>query len=240
MYHIKPQNWVKHMDFIILDIICLHFAYLLAHFSRHGFINPYADREYITLMFMYTLVDIIVLILNNTLKGVLRRGFYKELVSTCKHICLVELIITLYLFSIQQGDVFSRIVVYLIAIYYFAITYCIRLLWKRVILKRNKLLQGPAIYFISTQDRAEEIIHYFLDNDTDRHVPTGICILDQDYTGMSFCGLPVTASKDNVLTYLCDKWVDEVYISIPMSQPYPMELIDSLAEMGIVVHVEME
>ena len=95
MYHKKPQNWAKHMDFIILDVVCLHLAYILAYLSRNGFTNPYGDRNYIGLMFIYTLVDITVLLLNNNLTGVLRRGFYKELVKTFKHICFVELIVTL-------------------------------------------------------------------------------------------------------------------------------------------------
>lgn len=240
MYHKKPQNWVKHMDFIILDIICLHIAYVLAYFTRRGFVNPYSEREYISLMFMYTLVDIVVLILNNTLKNVLKRGFYKELAKTVKHICLVELIITLYLFSVQQGDMFSRIVVYLIAIYYFVITYFVRLLWKHILLKRNERVRGAVIYFITTRQRVENMISYFLDHNSDFYYPMGICIMDEDCTGMSFSGLSVTATKDDVLSYLCDKWVDAVYISVPMGHPYPMELIDSLAEMGIVVHVEME
>ena len=240
MYHKKPQDWVKHMDFIILDIICLHVAFVLAYFSRHGFENPYANREYITLMFMYTLIDITILLLNNTLKGVLKRGFYKELVSTFKHICFVELIITLYLFSIQQGEVFSRIVIYLLAIYYFVITYCVRLLWKKAIRRRKEWLQGPAIFYITTRNRVEGMISYFLENDADGHIPVGICILDEDCIGMTFSGVPVTASRVSVLNYLCDKWVDVVYISVPMDHPYPMKLIDSLAEMGIVVHVEME
>ena len=240
MYHKKPQNWAKHMDFIILDVVCLHLAYILAYLSRNGFTNPYGDRNYIGLMFIYTLVDITVLLLNNTLTGVLRRGFYKELVKTFKHICFVELIVTLYLFSVQQGDVFSRIVIYLLAIYYFAITYLVRLFWKRVLLSGNEHLQGPAIYFISTLDRAKSTIEYFISNDIDRHVVTGICILDRDCTGQTICGLPVTATEETVLKYLCDKWVDEVYISIPIGHPYPITLIDSLAEMGIVVHIEME
>ena len=162
MYHKKPQNWAKHMDFIILDVVCLHLAYILAYLSRNGLTSPYGDRNYIGLMFIYTLIDITVLLLNNTLAGVLRRGFYKELVKTFKHICLVELIVTLYLFSVQEGVVFSRIVIYLLAIYYFAITYIVRLLWKRVLLSRNELLQGPAIYFISTLDRAKSTIEYFI------------------------------------------------------------------------------
>ena len=240
MYHKKPQNWLKYMDFIVLDILCLHVAYLLAYVSRNGFTNPYGQREYITLMFIYTLVDFSVLILNDTLQNVFNRGFYKELVSTFKHICLVELIIALYVFSIQQGDIFSRIVVYLIAIYYFVITYFVRLIWKRTRVAKRDIQHARAIYFISIKDRVDSVVSNFLNNNTDRYIPTGICVLDADCIGMSFSDVPVTSAKDSVLTYLCDKWVDEVYISIPVSYPYPVELIDSLVEMGIVVHIEMD
>ena len=107
-------------------------------------------------------------------------------------------------------------------------------------LSGNEHLQGPAIYFISTLDRAKSTIEYFISNDIDRHVVTGICILDRDCTGQTICGLPVTATEETVLKYLCDKWVDEVYISIPIGHPYPITLIDSLAEMGIVVHILVE
>lgn len=240
MYHKKPQNWAKHMDFIILDVVCLHIAFILAHLSRHGFANPYGNKNYVGLMFVYTLVDITVLILNSTLKSVLKRGFYKELVQTFKHTCLVELIISLYLFSIQQGDIYSRIVIYLLAIYYFAITYAVRLIWKYILLRKNDRLHGPAMYFITTKDLANDLIPDFTDHDTDRHVITGVCILDRNAVGDSVSGIPVTATEGSVLKYLCDKWVDEVYISLPVGYPYPVSLIDSLAEMGIVVHVEME
>ena len=42
-----------------------------------------------------------------------------------------------------------------------------------------------------------------------------------------------------MLEYLCDKWVDEVYISLPENNPDASKLTAEIAEMGIVVHEEL-
>lgn len=44
MYKKSPQGWLKHWDFILLDIICLQLAFVVAYFARQGFDNPYSDR----------------------------------------------------------------------------------------------------------------------------------------------------------------------------------------------------
>jgi len=31
MYRIETEGWLKHYDFIILDILCLHIAFVLAY-----------------------------------------------------------------------------------------------------------------------------------------------------------------------------------------------------------------
>lgn len=50
----------------------------------------------------------------------------------------------------------------------------------------------------------------------------------------------MTSTADSVRSFLCREWVDEVVISIPKEHAYPTELLDSLTQMGIVVHLEME
>ena len=58
MYARKTQSWLKHIDFILLDILCLHVAFVLAYMTRHGFANPYGKFEYLSLAAIYTLVSI--------------------------------------------------------------------------------------------------------------------------------------------------------------------------------------
>ena len=238
MYHQKPQGWFKHIDFILWDVLCLHLAFVLAYITRHGWENPYGNRIYFNIIFVYSAVDLIVLIVNHTLKNVLKRGFGKEFVQTLKHTCLVELIIFLYLFSTQDGLAYSRITLYLLAGYYFILTLTVRILWKKLLVHKFGVGRR-ALYVIATQDRAEDTVAR-LRKDGHGYSLLGLCILDRDAKGETVSGVAVTANPGEVLEYLCDKWVDEVYIATDPSQSAPRKLIESLAEMGIVLHVELE
>lgn len=240
MYYRKAQGWMKHADFILLDVICLHIAFVLAYISRHGSSNPYADPFYANAAIVYTLVDVLVLIVNRTMKNVLRRGFYKEFAQTVKHIFLVSLLMTMFLFSAQEGEEFSRITFFLQAIYYTVISYGVRLLWKRFLRSRKGGLMATAIYLISTAERAEGVVRRFQTDSASDYLIQGICLLDRDAVGETLLGVPITAARETVVHYLCDKWVDEVYISVPAGKPCPPELISSLSEMGMVIHIEME
>lgn len=240
MYSKKTQGWLKHIDFILLDVLSLHMAFVIAYMTRHGFSSPYKSSAYLNLAIIYTLVDILVLITNKTMKNVLKRGYYKELAKTVKHVFLVVVLVSLYMFSVQSGAEYSRITFYLLAAYYVVIAYVVRLVWKQILLRRKKESIGAAMYFITTTDRAERIIARFRENNINNTLIQGMCILDWDCIGQTIAGVPVTASQDSVLKYLCDKWVDEVFISLPMNYPHPSQLVSSIADMGIVVHVEME
>ena len=129
MYHKKTQGWMKHLDFILLDAVCLHIAFVLAYMTRHGLQMPYRDRLYLNMAIVYTMVDFLILIANSTMKNVLKRGFYKEMVQTVKHVGLVVLTVSVYLFSVQGGGAYSRITFYLMAAYYILIAYTVRVLW---------------------------------------------------------------------------------------------------------------
>lgn len=240
MYGRKPQGWMKHADFILLDVLCLYVAFVLAYMTRHGFTSPYTSRFYVSMAIVYTMVDILVLITNSTMKNVLKRGYYKELAQTIKHVCIVALIVSFYLFSTQDGIEYSRITFYLQAIYYIVISYGVRLLWKRVLLRKKRKVSHSAVYFVTTSDRAEDVIKHFQKHNMGEYVIQGVCILDRDCVGQTISGVPVTSTQETVLEYLCDKWIDAAYVAVPTNHPYPASLITSVAEMGIVVHVEME
>ena len=72
MYRKDNDGWLKHIDFIMLDMICLQVAYVLAFaISGYGF-NPYASILYRNMAIFIEFADILVLLLANTLKGVLK------------------------------------------------------------------------------------------------------------------------------------------------------------------------
>ena len=64
--------------------------------------------------------------------------------------------------------------------------------------------------------------------------------MDADEVGSEILGVNVTSSAATVLQFLCREWVDEVVLSFPEDYIAPDDLVGKLAEMGIVVHMEME
>ena len=241
MYYKKPQGWAKHADFILWDMVCLQGAFVLAYITRHGLINPYGASFYRNMAIVYTMVDFCVMVTNSTMKNVLKRGYYKEIVQTVKHICLVSLLVTLYLFAVQEGDTYSRITFFLLTVYYAALSYAVRLWWKRRVLQKKKNISfSKAIYFITNEQLADDVVSHFQQNSVGDYKIQGICILDRASAEGHVLGIPVTATGKTVLKHLCDKWVDEVYVSLPENDPGMEALVSAIAEMGIVVHVEMD
>ena len=47
VYKRRAQGWLKHADFILLDLLSLHIAFILAYFVRNGFGEwPYVIPDY--------------------------------------------------------------------------------------------------------------------------------------------------------------------------------------------------
>ena len=131
MYRKNKNNWVKHLDFMILDLICLQVAFFLAYTLRHRTVNLYTNYIYANLSIVLILIDVCLLIFLNTLKNVLKRGYLVEFIATIKHVAIVELVAVLYLFSVKDAGNFSRITFFLMALFYGLLTYGTRLLWKK-------------------------------------------------------------------------------------------------------------
>lgn len=240
MYRRKPQGWVKHIDFIIVDLFSLFVAFLLAVFTRHGWKEISLSEHYLSIYSVYTLVVVLLHVVNNTFSGIRRRGYYKEFVHTIKHVIIAELIVIFYLFTIKQSSNYSRIVIYLLAVYYIIISYGTRIVWKRIVFVKGFFQQCASIYIVTTKARAADTILLLKDKTKGEYQINGLCILDMDCQGETVDCVPVVCNGNNILDFLCDKWVDEVFISLPSHYRQPDYIIDGLTQMGIVVHVELE
>lgn len=59
MYKKSTRGWLKHLDFILLDVICLQISYALAFLTRHGWSNPYANIVYRNMVVVLLLIELL-------------------------------------------------------------------------------------------------------------------------------------------------------------------------------------
>lgn len=239
MYKIKPKGWLKHADFIVLDVLSLNIAFIIAYITRFGIGNPYAEQYYRNIILVFTLVDIAILIYNETLKNVLKRGFYKELAITVKHTVFVVLVVVFVLFSMKLSNIYSRIIMYLLTIYYAITSYIIRISWKKNLIRRRHSFDKSSMYIITTNSRVDNVVNNFFTKSFDRYHFSGICIVDKDCKGQKIADIEVNSNIDDVIEYIVREWVDEIYISLPFNNQLSKDLVANFTDMGIVVHQEI-
>lgn len=239
MYRKDSESWLKHADFIILDMICLQLAYVLAYIIRLQGICPYGNIIYRNMAVFLELADLLVIFTTGTMKSVLKRGHYSDFIVTLKHSVIVGALALLYLFMLQQGLAFSRLTLILTIVLYFILTYVVRELWKNLL--RKKMEDGGArnLLIVASRDNAEQVVQNMQENNYARFTLAGVVITDEDWTGREIHGVPVVSDEKNAAMYVCQEWIDEVLVAVPDSLPYPDKLISQLMETGVTVHLNL-
>lgn len=240
MYKLKLQGWKKHFDFIVLDALCLILAYTFAYMLFNGGQLPFVVQGYLNLGALLILADFGVMIVNSTMTGVMRRGYYKEFSATVKHGFLLEVLMFAYLYAMKLGNAYSRLVLFTFGILYILLSYMVRVLWKRFLLKRKPAAK-IALYMLATCDHVDDLVNRYLQIRPSSYHIAGICVLDLDQSGTEIRGIPVNSSRETVLSHLCREWVDEVVLSVSNEDRHHYyNLMGELVNMGIAVHMELD
>ena len=119
LYKRHAQNWTRHLDFILIDILSLQLAYILSVFFRMGK-WAYSSDLYKIMGYLFILIDLLVVVLINSLHNVVSRGYVVELIQTVKQCLCVFAIAAVYMFITKTGFDYSRtilLVTFLVAHY---------------------------------------------------------------------------------------------------------------------------
>ena len=239
MYRRDKGEWFKHLDFIVLDLICIQFAYWLAYvLSGHG-VHVYETIMYRNMGIFLAFADLIVIIMNGTLKNVLKKGHYQCFTRTLKHVLIVLALTTLYLFLIQQGTSFSRAALLLTFIFYLPITYIVREIWKKVLHQSMKVGGDKKLLIVASNDVIEKVVKNIKEKNYARYSIEGIAVIGKDRVGETIQDIPVVANEESVAAYAGNEWVDEVLIVISKKYPYPDKLVRQLSETGVTIHLNL-
>lgn len=77
--HIKSKyNWLKHVDFMIMDLIALILSFSLSYLLKFGNLNYIYNETWMKLLMVMSMLSVIVTFFINPYSGILRRPFYME------------------------------------------------------------------------------------------------------------------------------------------------------------------
>ncbi|MCI9137411.1 MAG: sugar transferase [Lachnospiraceae bacterium] len=241
MYKRQKKSWVKHLDFLILDIICLEIAFYSSCLIRLGNMRrfPMLMDYYNRLAGVLLLMDICIVFFFEAYTGILRRNKVQELKAVMIHCSIVFVSITVYMWATKQSEIYSRQIIFVFWGIAIVIEYFSRCLWKIYI--RQRMIRGrkfSQLLVVTEKRYAQECVSDFQHNRYKEFEVTGVVIVDEDMMGTSICGVPVVASADGFLEYVRVNVVDEVFIN-GNTRESSEALANELLELGLTVHFNL-
>lgn len=240
MYRKEKRSWAKHLDFTILDIVCLQAALVISYWIRLGFSSPYSNYLYLRLAVVQVLMQICIMFFMEPYKNILRRNKLQELKEVIKNCTVVFLGEILWLYVTKQSEGYSRQVLLVFWPLAIVLSYGAHVVHKRIL--RRKFVgerDNQAVMLVATtSDLAEQCMMDFEANIYREYKVNGLIIADVDCKGEKIRGVPVVASAQDYLEYVRVNVVDEVFINMD-SISASEAISEQLVEMGITVHYRL-
>ena len=237
MYKRNAQGWLKHIDFIILDIACLCVSFFLAIQIRFGEVRTILEtRPYMNLLLELLVFDLLIILAAETMHNVVRLGYFKTLMQAVKQDIMVFGAATVFLFTMKDAEQISRTVLWLTLALQIVISYVTRILWRWFILRRHTREKKQSMLLVADEGNVPGVLKRFNENPLEDVKITGVVVADRDAEGTEIEGIPVVCNLGDAPKYICREWIDEVYISTATP---PLDLLDRCLEMGVTTHREL-
>lgn len=240
MYKKINSGWLKHWDFELLDIFCLEAAFLIAYIIRHRDVFPYLPHMYLRLCILLLAFDIVVVFLMNNYKGILERNKTQELWAVIQHVTIVELLLILYEFIIQESEEFSRSVFGMS--WALAMFFCLagRLVLKKIVRKKLTSERNQAkLLVVASRDHIYQCVQQLKSKTWRNYRVCAIAVPSEAENDRIDANIPILFGKEPMMEYIRQDVVDEVYIDAFKDKEDLNDQVDMFLGMGITVHISM-
>lgn len=254
--HINGKySWLKHVDFMVLDILSLVVAFVLAIGIRFGGFGLVTSDSWKTLLLIACLMDLLVILFTNPFSGIIRRYGSEELLKAATLTAYNGLLLFVLMYVLNLGTHYSRLTVFLMYALYFILSLTLRMIWKRV-LRSGKVgmmeKMRKSIFVVGTRENMPGLLRSINSGFFQAYSVQGICIVDGDLgekvtaridemddngrvkeTFLEF----VNATKlDGIVEFILNNRISEIYIGVQPSALAP-EVYQTLLENGKGIHL---
>ena len=239
--HIKSKDsWLKHIDFILWDIVVLFISFILANLIYLHRLNYYSSTLY-TIIFLCMLIPILFIdLLYNPYSGVLRRDSATEVRNGFEYLIfdLIFSIVLLYIFKL--GNLFSRVVFILTYIIYFILVTIVRIIWKRLIItgKVSIFSGNNSLLIISSSKDIKNVLDNINKEEYHQYDIKGLCIIDKNNKGRTIKNYKVLCNSDGIYECVMNNYIGEVFIATNPNE-VDAEVVKNLIDEGVGIHVDI-
>lgn len=137
----EKYKWLKHLDFILIDLFCLIVSFYQAYYLKFNTFNALKKQEWSTLFIMLCFINLIVMFCINPYSGILRRRYYLQFRKECALFIYQVAAVCFVFYALKIGTIFSREMMFTMFGLYIVISQPVKYFYKKILNKEFSFLQ---------------------------------------------------------------------------------------------------
>lgn len=151
----EKYKWLKHLDFILIDLFCLIISFFVSYYLKFDKLDALQKQEWSTLFIMICFINLIIMFCVNPYSGILRRRYYlqfrKEIALFIYQIATVCIIF----YALKIGTIFSREMMFTMFLIYFVISQPVKYFYKKILNKEFSIFKKEKIKKVENTDTGD-------------------------------------------------------------------------------------
>ena len=207
----KHYSWIKHLDFIIVDLISLFLSFIISYRLKFSNFEFYKNDAWIAYIIIVIIISILVTLFTNPYSGVLRRSYYNEIIKSLKLSIYNFAITSLIFFSFKIGALYSRELSFLMYVLYFVLSVLLKYIWKKVLVNWfAKINTVESLFVVGDKTNIKTIIDNIMAGDFQLYDIKGIHLINSDVDQID--DIPVI--QEDYIEYILNNNINKVLIAI--------------------------
>lgn len=220
MYIKGKYNWLKHLDFMFLDLVVLICSFIVSYFFKFNNNGWWIQEQWLMLLVLICLLNIVISFLENRYSGVLKKRLYEDVIKTSIHMLYMITSASFIFYILKIGAFFSREMFLTMTVFYFVSGIIVRYIWRKIISKK-RLNNKRLLYVVCDKENEEEVLQNAMAESMESYQVVGI------------------SSGDGFVEDLLKIGAQEVLIALKPGN-VSNNTYESLIANGIGIHINIE
>lgn len=231
----KLPSWLKHADFILIDLASLALAFVLSYWIKFGNLELFTIGSWRGLFAMVLIIDVAITLLTGPYSGIFRRSYWRDVGSSLKLALWNFLVVSVLFYLLKIGEEYSREMLVITYGSYALLAMALKAIHKKRMLSRRENRPSDSVRRVvmvtnsSTAGDDEALSHA---DDMRTIEVVGFCLADTQVVGECL-GRPA-APSDGIVALCSEQHADEVLILVNPSF-IGDEALESLIDDGVRV-----
>lgn len=238
MYKRIENEWIKHLDFILLDLLGFQLAFRLSYMFLNWYSSPANEQFYSYQAMGFLVLQLIVILVTQPYSHILRRGNDVEMLRTFETTAIIIVVDILFLFLFKESSTISRVFLFTLSGLSVLTVWAFRTALKKFLRARKGVNTGDrALIVFTSSHQAEDVVSGLLNGTYNDFIIKGVYLLDKGMADRrDILGIPLINNKVPLFDAIGHEWVDEAFFFLSPDYVLPKCYIDNLLKMGITIH----